>query len=258
MEKLVKYTVKERIAYITINRPEKRNALNESLVQQLKTTFYKAEKDHNAKVIVLEAEGEVFSAGADLAYLQKLQANTANENLADSHQLRELFSAIYFSEKITIAKVQGHAIAGGCGLVTVCDFAFTQTEAKFGYTEVKIGFVPALVALFLIRKIGEGKAKDLLLSGRLISADEALSLGLVNKIIAVEQLDEEVNQFAKQLCIETSANAVAITKNLIQKVQTMNSEDALIFAAKTNAQVRSTEDFKKGVDSFLTKTKLTW
>lgn len=128
------------------------NALNEEMVQQLKQAFYKAEKDKDVKIIVLEAEGDVFSAGADLAYLQQLQQNSAAENLADSHQLRELFAAIYFSQKITIAKVQGHAIAGGCGLITVCDFVFAAPEAQFGYTEVKIGFVPAIVALFLIQE----------------------------------------------------------------------------------------------------------
>lgn len=255
---LINYKVENRIAFITLNRAEKRNALNEEMIQQLKQTVYKAEKDSEVKVIVLEAEGDVFSAGADLAYLQKLQQNSAAENLADSHQLRELFAAIYFSQKITIAKVQGHAIAGGCGLITVCDFVFSVPEAQFGYTEVKIGFVPAIVALFLIRKIGEGKARDLLLSGRLIQAAEAKEMGLINTIVAKEQLETDVKQFAEKLCNETSANSIAHTKDLIQKVQQMKPEEALVFAAETNAHIRSTEDFKKGVDSFLTKTKLSW
>lgn len=255
---LINYKVENRVAYITLNRAEKRNALNEEMIQQLKQAVYKAEKDNGVKVIVLEAEGDVFSAGADLAYLQKLQQNSAAENLADSHQLRELFAAIYFSQKITIAKVQGHAIAGGCGLITVCDFVFSVPEAQFGYTEVKIGFVPAIVALFLIRKIGEGKARDLLLSGRLIQAAEAKEMGLINTIVAKEQLETDVKQFAEKLCNETSANSIAFTKDLIQKVQQMKPEEALVFAAETNAHVRSTEDFKKGVDSFLTKTKLSW
>ncbi|MCO4291366.1 enoyl-CoA hydratase-related protein [Solitalea sp. MAHUQ-68] len=258
MEELVKFNVEDRIAYITLNRPEKRNALNEELIKQLKQAVYKAEKNENIKIIVLAAEGDVFSAGADLAYLQKLQQNSVNENIADSHQLRELFSAIYFSSKITIAKVQGHAIAGGCGLATVCDFVFAAHEAQFGYTEVKIGFVPAIVALFLIRKIGEGKAKDLLLSGRLISSIEAKEIGLINEMVDHNELDEVVKTFALKMCNETSANSIAITKDLIQKVQSMKTEEALIFAAETNANVRSTEDFKKGVDSFLTKTKLKW
>ena len=255
---LINYKVENRVAYITLNRAEKRNALNEEMIQQLKQAVYKAEKDNGVKVIVLEAEGDVFSAGADLAYLQKLQQNSAEENLADSHQLRELFAAIYFSQKITIAKVQGHAIAGGCGLITVCDFVFSVPEAQFGYTEVKIGFVPAIVALFLIRKIGEGKARDLLLSGRLIQAAEAKEMGLINTIVAKEQLETDVKQFAEKLCNETSANSIAHTKDLIQKVQQMKPEEALVFAAETNAHIRSTEDFKKGVDSFLTKTKLSW
>ena len=137
---IVNYNVEDRVAYITLNRPEKRNALNANMVTALKEAFEEGKNDELAKVIVLKAEGDVFCAGADLAYLQQLQKNTYEENLADSHHLKSLFHQIYTHPKIVIAKIQGHAIAGGCGLASVCDFSLASPETKFGYTEVRIGF----------------------------------------------------------------------------------------------------------------------
>jgi methylglutaconyl-CoA hydratase len=155
---LVLYSVANQTAYLTLNRPEKRNALSPEIITELKNAFDKAEQDASVKVVVLKANGESFCAGADLNYLQQLQNFSYEENLADSQHLKELFLKIYTLKKVVIAQVQGHALAGGCGLATVCDFTFAVPEAKFGYTEVRIGFIPALVAVFLIRKIGEQKA----------------------------------------------------------------------------------------------------
>src|SRR5258707_11064917 len=196
---LVLYEVKERIGYVTLNRPEKRNALSHELVTALKEAFDQAEKDPMAKVIVLRANGETFCAGADLASLQKLQTFSFEENVADSNHLKELFLKIYQLKKVVIAKVQGHALAGGCGLATVCDFVFAVPEAKFGYTEVKIGFIPAIVLVFLIRKIGEKMAKHLLLSGELFQGNEAMSFGLINYLVSKDKLNESVLEFAQNL-----------------------------------------------------------
>ncbi|MFN3315295.1 MAG: enoyl-CoA hydratase/isomerase family protein, partial [Raineya sp.] len=182
----VSYHCHKRIAYITLNRPDKRNALNFQVVEQLKQAFWKAKEDETAKVVVLRAEGKVFCAGADLEYLQTLQKNTFEENLADSSHLKELFELIYTHPKIVIAQIHGHAIAGGAGLATVCDFSYSVPDAQFGYTEVKIGFIPAIVMVFLLRKIGEGRAKELLLSGDLISAQKAQEFGLINYIVDAE------------------------------------------------------------------------
>jgi methylglutaconyl-CoA hydratase len=143
---LVIYTVKDRVGYITMNRPEKRNALSHELVMELTHAFDTAENDLSVKVIVLKAQGDAFCAGADLAYLQQLQNYSFEQNLEDSRQLKNLFLKIYQLKKVVIAQVQGHALAGGCGLATVCDFTFAVPEAKLGYTEVKIGFIPALVS----------------------------------------------------------------------------------------------------------------
>ena len=174
---------KDSLGIIILNRPEKRNALNAAFVSELIGVFDELEKDEQVKIIILRANGEVFSAGADLKYLQELQQNTFEENVEDSRLLASLFLKIYQLRKVVIAEVQGHAIAGGCGLISVCDFVFTVDEAKFGYTEVKIGFVPAIVMVFLLRKLGETHVKELLLSGYLITAQKAREFGLINKII---------------------------------------------------------------------------
>ena len=155
----VEYAPKDRIGYITMNRPDKRNALSETMVRQLREMFSRAEKDPFVKVIVLQARGEGFCSGADLRYLQELQGYTYEQNLADSTHLKDLFYQIYTLKKVVIASIQGHAVAGGCGLASVCDFSFAVPGAQFGYTEVKRGFVAAIVMVFLIRNIGEGRAR---------------------------------------------------------------------------------------------------
>lgn len=258
VSRYIKYAIKNRLAYITLNRSDKRNAFNYELIAELKDAFGKAEKDKRVKIIILNANGNVFSAGADLEYLQKLQKNSFKENLSDSTHLAELFKKIYFLKKIVIAQVEGHAIAGGCGLATVCDFAFAIPEAQFGYTEVKIGFIPAIVLIFLLRKIGEAKAKELLLTGKLMDAVTAKDFGLINFISSKEKIKSEVEKFALTLCEETSAESLSLTKEMIGKVQAMKLDDALKFAAKMNAQARSTDDCKKGIASFLSKEKIKW
>lgn len=255
---LVNYSVKARVGYITLNRPDKRNALSYDLVRDLKEAFSRAETDANVKVVVLNAQGESFCAGADLAYLQQLQNFSYEENLADSQHLKELFLQIYTLKKVVIAQVQGHALAGGCGLATVCDFIFAVPEAKFGYTEVKIGFIPALVAVFLIRKIGEQKARQLLLTGEVINALEALNRGLIYKVVEAIDLEASVFDFAQQLIRSNSAQSMQLTKQLIAEVQSLSLQEALDLAGTMNAQARSTEDCKKGIAAFLNKQDLRW
>lgn len=255
---LVLYKAEERIGYITLNRPDKRNALSPELIEELKKAFDEAEKDETVKVIVLQANGDSFCAGADLAYLQKLQNFSYEENLADSGNLRELFQKIYQLKKVVIAQVQGHALAGGCGLASVCDFVFAVPEAKFGYTEVRIGFIPAIVLIFLIRKVGEQKARHLLLSGELVHGENATHFGLVNFIVEKDKLSERVYSFAQQLIKNNSAQSMALTKQMIDEVQSMTLGNALDYASRMNAQARGTDDCKKGISSFLNKQDITW
>ncbi|QHT66440.1 enoyl-CoA hydratase/isomerase family protein [Rhodocytophaga rosea] len=255
---LVEYEVNDRIAYLTLNRPDKRNALNSEMVAQLSESFKRASLDEAAKIIVLKANGKVFCAGADLGYLQQLQQNTFEENIADSTQLASLFEQIYMLNKVVIAQIHGHAIAGGCGLATLCDFSFAVPEANFGYTEVKIGFIPAIVSLFLIRKIGEGKARELLLSGELISAEQAQVYGLINYITEESELSLKVQEFARKLCHNNSAQSMGSTKKLMAHIQTMDLTNGLRFAARMNAETRESADCKKGIAAFLNKQEIQW
>lgn len=254
----VLYEVKDRIGYLTLNRPEKKNALNAAMVSDLKSLFTKAEADSEVKVIVLRANGDVFCSGADLESLQQLQKNSHEENLKDSNHLKELFVQIYTLKKVVIAEVQGHALAGGCGLATVCDFVFAVPGAKMGYTEVRIGFVPAIVMVFLLRKVGEQKAKQLLLSGDLISGDETVRLGLVNTLVSADNLSAEVVKFSKRLVENNSIQSMELTKQMIAQSQSMSLLDGLNYAAEMNAKARSTDDCKRGIAAFLSKEKLTW
>ena len=254
----IEIEIKDRVGTITLNRPDKRNALNFELIAELKEAFTSMENDDEVKLIVLKARGPAFCAGADLAYLQKLQSFSYEENLKDSTHLRDLFLTIYTLKKIVVAQVQGNALAGGCGLASVCDFVFTVPEAMFGYTEVRIGFIPAIVMIFLLRKIGEGNAKHLLLSGELIPASEAYRIGMVYKVFPSEKLEESVSEFVRNILVENSSQAMATTKQMIAKVQSMPLEAALNFAAEMNAHARASQDCKKGVQAFLDKQKATW
>ncbi|MCG8384339.1 MAG: enoyl-CoA hydratase/isomerase family protein [Cytophagales bacterium] len=253
----VEFDIEERIAFITLDRPGKRNALNDQMVSELKQAFTRAAQSHEAKVVVLRANGEVFCAGADLAYLQQLQQNTYEENLQDSQHLKELFYQIYTLEKVVIAQVNGHAIAGGCGLATVCDFAYASPAAKFGYTEVRIGFIPAIVKVFLLRKLGEARAKELLLTGELITALEAKEYGLINEVVETD-LAGYTRDFAKLLIEKNSGQSMGFTKKMIAEVQSKTLEEGLNYAAEMNAQARASEDCKKGIAAFLDKEKIVW
>ena len=255
---MIRYKVKNKIATITLNRPEKRNALNDEMVNKLTSLLKKAEQDKKVKVIVLKAAGEAFCAGADLAYLKKLNNYSYQENIEDSTQLKNMFLQIYSMPKVVISQVEGHAIAGGAGLATVCDIVFSVPEAKFGFTEVKIGFVPAIVSIFAIRKFGESKTKELLLTGDLINAQKAQKIGLVNFISDAKDIEKDVLKLAENLISKTSANSLALTKNLINQIQNKKLEDALNFAAELNAKARESEDCKKGVSAFLNKEKINW
>jgi methylglutaconyl-CoA hydratase len=258
LSNLVLYSVADRIATISLNRPEKKNAFNPELVTALTAALLQASDDEEVKLIVLKAVGDVFSAGADLAYLQQLQENSHEENVADSENLKTLFTTIYYLPKVVIAQVEGHAIAGGCGLATVCDITFAVPEAKFGYTEVKLGFVPAIVSCFLIRKTSETIAKKILLSGNLFSAEEALAYNLITYVTNREEIDLKVSEFAKRLCDSASGNSLMVTKQLIGQTTNPGLERSLALAVQINARVRESEDFKKGVAAFISKEQIKW
>lgn len=258
MSELIRYAVADKVATITLNRPDKRNALSAALVAALRAALDEAAADDAVRVVVLSGEGATFSAGADLGALEVLQSASPLENLADSEHLAGLFAQLYLHPKPVIARVHGHAIAGGCGLAAVCDFALVAEGARLGFTEVRIGFVPAIVAVFVLRKLGEAAARDLLLRGGLIAAGEAARMGLVTRALPAAALDEAVAALARELAADTSASAVALTKRLLAYLPGMGLQEALAFATQANAFARATDDCQAGIAAFLNKTAPPW
>jgi methylglutaconyl-CoA hydratase len=256
--RFLQYEVEGRLAYITINRPAKRNALSADVVTELKQAFEAAEADEDVKIIILRASGDVFCAGADLKYLQELQANTYQENLADSTHLMQLFHQIYTLKKVVIGQVQGHALAGGCGLAALCDFTFAVPEAKFGFTEVKLGFLPAIVSVFLVRRVGETRTKQLLLSGDIFTAQQALDYGLVTFLVEADELADIVREYALRLARENSGSSMEMTKELIAQLPALSLEEGLRYAAERNADARATDDYRRGIAGFLNKDRVEW
>jgi len=250
--------VQDRKGYITLNRPEKRNALHHQLITELKQVFHDWQRNDDVKVIVLQAIGPAFTAGADLAYLNELSEYSFKENYADSIHLKELLDLMYRYPKVIIAKVQGHAIAGGCGLMGVCDFAITVPEAKFGYTEVRIGFLPALVSIYLRKKIGEAWARTILLRGSLISAEEAHRIGLVYQVVPEGELTARTEALAEELIQLNSAHSMAAVKEMLVHIQDIPYEEALEYAAEMNAKARESVDCRIGLKKFLAKEEIRW
>ena len=254
----VKLSKNDGVATILLDRPEKRNALNATFVAELQNCFNHLKEDDESKVVVLRSSGDAFCAGADLKYLQQLQSNTYQENLEDSKQLMELFKTIYTFPKVVITMVDGPAIAGGCGLATVADYCFASEESTFGYTESRIGFVPAIVMVFLLRKIGEGRSKEILLSGEVFKAHRAKDFGMINSVLPQTELEAFTNDFARKLIRKSSVQSMARIKKMVSEIPEMNLNDALNYAAEQNAETRETEDCKRGIAGFLNKERITW
>ena len=257
MPDLVETETEGPIRTIRLNRPDKRNALNADLVTALKDALAAAE-DESVRVIVLTGNGSAFSAGADLASLKALREASPRENERDSRHLAELFRQIYQHPKPVVANVNGHAIGGGCGLASVCDFSLVADDAKLGFSEVRIGFVPAIVMVFVRRKLGEAAARDLLLRGRLVPAAEASEVGLVHRAVPPADLDDEVKGLAHELATETSESAVALTKRMLAQVPGMGFDEAVDYAVQMNAFARGTQDCQDGIDAFLNDEDPPW
>jgi methylglutaconyl-CoA hydratase len=244
------------VATITLNRPDKRNAISFELIDDLLAALKEVEAS-NAIVLVLTGAGKAFSSGMDLDNLKALIGRSPEENLKDSETMVRLFRSLYEFPKVTIAAVNGAAIAGGTGLALLCDFTLAVPEAKFGYTEVRIGFVPAIVSTFLLRQVGEKQARDLLLTGRIIGAEEAARMGLVNEIVAPDKLMSRARELATQL-MENSPTSLRATKKLLSGHSRAELDTQIESALRENAAIRNTADFREGVTSFLEKRKPTW
>jgi len=254
--KTVQYSESQGIATITLNRPDKRNAISYELIDDLLAALGQA-AGANAQIGILTGAGNAFCSGMDLDNLKGLTGRTNEQNLKDSETMASLFRTLYDFPKPMIAAVNGPAIAGGTGLATLCDFTLAVPEAKFGYTEVRIGFVPAIVSSFLIANIGEKRARDLLLTGRIFGAEEAHRLGLVNEIVAPELLMSRAQEIAQQL-LQNSPASLAATKRLVSSYTREQLDRQLKQAVESNAAIRQTADFKEGITSFLEKRKPKW
>ena len=244
------------LALITLNRPEKRNAISYELINDVLRALGEVESSA-AQILILGGSGKAFCSGMDLDNLRSITARTAEENRADSATMARLFRTLYEFPKVTIAAVNGPAIAGGCGLATLCDFTIASTEAKFGYTEVRIGFVPAIVSTFLLRQVGEKQARDLLLTGRIMGAEEALRLGLVSEVVAPDRLQERARELAGSLLQNSPASLLA-TKRLLSSFSAGDLDRQISAAVDENARIRTTDDFREGVTSFLEKRNPKW
>lgn len=245
-----------RVATITFNRPEKRNAVSYALIDELAQALEEV-KTSSARALILTGNGTAFCAGMDLGDLKGLLGRTHEQNIADSRTMAGLFRMVYDFPLPTIAAVNGAAIAGGAGIATICDFTLAVPDAKFGYTEVKIGFVPAIVSTFLTRQVGEKIARDLLLTGRLIDAAEAHRIGLVNEIVALERLLPRAHLLAQQL-LENSPASLRATKELLSGAVNEELDRLIGRAVEQNARIRQGHDFREGITAFLEKRKPEW
>lgn len=245
-----------QIATLTLNRPEKRNAISERMVSEIQSALDAIETGH-ARIAIITGAGKCFCAGMDLEMLAAIATQSAQDNMEDSRRLAKVFRRIWAFSKPLIAAVNGAALAGGCGIATLCDFTLAVPEAKFGYTEVKIGFLPAIVSVFLTRQIGDKHARDLLLTGRLVEAAEAKSLGLISEVVPQERLMDRARELAAML-IAASPVSLARAKRLLTSAAAASVDADLERAILENARIRCTADFKEGLASFLEKRKPVW
>ena len=252
----LKLEVDGPLATITLKRPEKRNAISPQMIDDLLAALGELETSA-ARIGILTGAGKAFSAGMDLEVLRAISSHTPQQNIEDSRRMAQLFRRLWGFPKVLIAAVNGAAIAGGCALATLPDFTLAVPEATFGYTEVRIGFVPAIVSVFLRRRVGDATARDLILTGRTFSAADAQQLGLVNEVVPREALAQRTRELADTLLANSPASLVA-SKKLLVETEEPGIDREISLAIEANAAVRSTPDFREGVASFLEKRPPRW
>jgi methylglutaconyl-CoA hydratase len=244
------------VATITLNRPEKRNAISPQMIEELLAVLQEIESSA-ARAAIVTGAGKAFCAGMDLDVLRSLAGQSLEQHVADSRLVANLLYRIYSFPKPIIAAVNGAAIAGGCGIATLADFTLSVPDAQFGYTEVKIGFIPAAVSVFLRRQTGDKIARDLLISGRIIDATEAYRLGLVTELVAAEKLAARAHEFAGIL-LAASPTSVTRTKRLLLAYEEAALQTELEMAIRENAAIKETADFREGLSAFLEKREPRW
>jgi methylglutaconyl-CoA hydratase len=246
------YAVEQGIARITLNRPEKRNALDAELITEVRDALRSSARDENVRVVLITGAGSDFCSGADLSGLERTFNAGVLDHMADARNMAELFLEMRHHPRPIVAAVRGRALAGGCGLATACDLIVAAESSKFGYPEVNIGFVPAMVMAILRRSLSEKRAFEMIASGEIITAQTALDFDLINAVFADETFDIEVEAFVSKLASK-SASAITLSKRLLYHMDGMTYEAAIEAGVETNAIARMTDDMKTGVEKFLKK-----
>jgi len=247
------YSVEAGVARVTLNRPDKRNALDDELVAELRDALARSACDEAVRVVLLTGAGKDFCSGADLAALERISQATVMENLADARRMGDLFLEMRRHPRPIVAAVRGRALAGGCGLATAADITVAAESAQFGYPEIKIGFVPAMVMAILRRSLSEKRAFELLTSGEIVTARAALEMGIVNRVFTDASFEAAVDSYIAQLA-GRSPSALALTKSLLYQIDALAFEAALSAGVETNALARLTEDCRRGIEQFLKKS----
>ena len=253
----LKCDITNRIARVSFCRPEVHNAFNATLIHEMLDLFTELEANDDVRVVILTGEGKSFCAGADLNWMRGVIKQSFDQNLAESNALADLFYKIYRFKRPVIGRINGAAIGGGCGFVAVCDIAIAARSAVFSFSEVKIGVVPACIGPYVIKKVGEGKTKELFITGERIDGDRALEVGLVNRSVDDGKLDEEIEKITSFI-LSSGPEAVAMAKTLIAEVPQMPPEQFRPYTAEMIARLRISDEGQEGMDAFLSKRHPSW
>lgn len=253
----IQLSIENKLARVTFNRPEIHNAFNSTVISEMSDAFKRLESDDSVRLVLLSGEGKSFCAGADLNWMRGVIKQSYDENLSESNALADLFYQIYSYKRPVIGRINGAAIGGGTGFVAVCDIAIAARSAKFSFSEVKIGVVPACIGPYVIRKMGEGKARELFITGERMNADRAHEVGLVNKVVDDDQLDNEINSLIKSV-LSSGPEAVATAKELVSNVPAMSPDQFKPYTAEMIAKLRISDEGQEGMDAFLNKRKPNW
>lgn len=253
----VEFSVDGRIANVTFNRPEIHNAFNGTVIEEMSDIFAKIKANDDIRVVLLTGKGKSFCAGADLNWMRGVIKQSFDENLAESNALADLFYSIYTCKRPVIGRINGAAIGGGTGFVAVCDIAIAARSAKFSFSEVKIGVVPACIGPYVVKKMGEGKARELFITGERMNGDRAYEVGLVNRVVDDDQLDAEVDDLIRSV-LTSGPEAVAMAKRLVSEVPGMTPEQFKPYTAEMIARLRVSDEGQEGMDAFLNKRKPKW
>jgi len=251
------YEIQDAIARVTLNRPEVHNAFNDTMIKELSTVFDDIAKNPDIRVVVVAGEGKSFCAGADLNWMRRVKDYSYEDNLKESLELAQMLYKIYASPKPTVARVNGAAIGGGTGLVAVCDIAIGATKAKFSFSEVKLGLIPACISPYVLKKCGEGRCREFFLTGERLTAEKACNAGLLNAVVPLEELDAAVDALVKQL-ISSGPEAMTKCKELLRKVAEMPFDKAKEYTAEVIAQLRISDEGQEGMAAFLEKRHPRW